>query len=179
MASRSVQVSSELADRFAREYIKDLNATQAYLRCKPDVTEGSARTLGARLLAEVGTQAHIATLRAEAATRLQISADAVLRELAIVGFSDHRHYDMTESGDLELRPDVDPEAGRAVARVKRKTRTYGQGDRATTETTLEYGLWDKPKALIALAQHLGLIGTGSETQLPPGGREIRVRWVDE
>lgn len=175
MASRNVQVSDKLADRFAREYIKDLNATQAYLRCKPDVTPATARVGGSKLLTDPDIQNHVATLQAERRDRLQIDADTVLQELAACGYSDFRHYRIDDAGNFTLAPDAPPSAARAVAGLKRRTTVKGE----VVEHTVDYRLWDKPKSLIALAQHLGLIGTGSEAQLPPGGREIRVRWVDE
>ena len=40
-------------ERFAEEYLIDLNATQAYMRSYPGATNSSADTLGARLLGKV------------------------------------------------------------------------------------------------------------------------------
>jgi len=52
-------------ERFAREYLLDLNATRAYLRVFPDVKPDSARTLGARMFAKVHIKARITELQTE------------------------------------------------------------------------------------------------------------------
>lgn len=64
-------------ERFASEYLIDLNATQAYRRVFPDVTDGSARTLGARLLAKVDIAERVAALKNERASRTGITSDRV------------------------------------------------------------------------------------------------------
>jgi len=46
-------VSPHLSARFVAEYVIDLNATQAYMRAKPDCRNlATARANGCRLLAE-------------------------------------------------------------------------------------------------------------------------------
>lgn len=67
-------------ERFAQEYLVDLNATQAAIR-----TGYSARTAeqqGARVFRDVKVQARIAELQAERAERTKIDADWVLRRLS-------------------------------------------------------------------------------------------------
>jgi phage terminase small subunit len=180
MASREVAVSPELALAFAQQYLLDLNATQAYLRCRPDAKPNSARTNGARLLANANVQEHIATLQAERQKRYEVTADAVIQELAACAFSDHRNYRMGEDGDLEEAPGAHPMASRAVAKVKRRRTVRTFGETEVVENSLEYALWNKPQTLIALGEHLGIIRRGDgPDQLPPGGREVRVRWVNE
>jgi phage terminase small subunit len=179
MASRDIAVSPELAERFALEYLLDLNATQAYLRSRPDCSPKSARTNGARLLANAGVQEHIARIQAERQKKYEVTADAVIQELAACAFSDHRNYQMGEDGGLEEAPGAHPMASRAVARIKRRRTVRTFGETEVVENSLEYALWNKPQTLIALGQHLGIIGAGGEAQLPPGGREVRVRWVNE
>jgi len=168
-----------LIERFALEYVKDLNATRAYLRVRPETTPRSASTLGARLLAKVDTQACIAQLRAEQADRLRIEADTLLRELAICAYSDIQGYVQTEDGGLGLGPQAHPLASRAISSIKRKVTTYGEGEKARTEVTVELRLWNKLQALHTLAQHLGLIGKGDEDAGGIGGNELIVRWERE
>ena len=68
--------------RFCEEYIVDLNARQAAIRAgyKPS----NAGTYGTRMLARDDVQAEVARLQAQRSERVQISADAVLREIAHV-----------------------------------------------------------------------------------------------
>jgi hypothetical protein len=159
---------SDLGERFALEYIKDLDAPAAYLRIRPDVTRAAARTLACRLLTKVDVQARIRVLKAAQMERLQITADQVLQELAIAAFSDVRDYQVGESGRLELAPGAHPLASRALASLKHRTTTTGQGDQARVGHEVEYRLWPKVDALKALGEHLKLF-KGEEG---PGGCEI-------
>lgn len=69
--------------RFCEEYIVDLNGTRAYLAAYPLVrSDATARANASRLLTKANIQQYIAELRAEQQQRTQITADAVLGELA-------------------------------------------------------------------------------------------------
>ena len=54
---------SETEERFARQYVADLNGTQAYRRVHPDTKPASAAVLASRLLRKVKVQARIAELQ--------------------------------------------------------------------------------------------------------------------
>ena len=71
---------------FCREYLIDLNATQAAIRVgyKPS----NAATYGLRMLAREDVQKEIARLQQERAERVQIRADDVLREVASIALAD-------------------------------------------------------------------------------------------
>jgi phage terminase small subunit len=175
---------SDLGERFALEFIQDLNASAAYRRIKPQVKETTARNEGAKLLAKPCVQARIRQLKAEQFERLQITADRVLQELAITAFSDVRDYQVGESGRLELAPGAHPLASRALASVKHKTRTMSKGDVEIITHEVEYRLWPKVDALKALGEHLKLfrkdgelagceiiLGEGEEVRLIVRGRK--------
>jgi phage terminase small subunit len=158
----------DLGERFALEWIKDLDAPAAYLRIRPGVTRAAARTLACRLLTKVDVQARIRALKAEQAKRLKIEADRVLQELAVTAFSDVGDYRVGESGRLELAPGAHPLASRALASVKYRTTTTGQGDQVRVVREVEYRLWDKVGSLKALGEHLKLF----KSEEGPGGCEI-------
>lgn len=63
---------------FAREFMKDLNATQAAIRA--GYSERSSRNQGARMMANDDILQRIAELKAERSERTQIDADYVLRQ---------------------------------------------------------------------------------------------------
>lgn len=73
-------------ERFVAEYLVDLNATQAYLRSHPGVTNNTARTEGSRLLAKPDIQEKISAAKLARAKRTQVTQDRIVRELARVGF---------------------------------------------------------------------------------------------
>ena len=64
---------------FVREYLKDLNATAAYLRA--GYKSGNPDVCGPRLLGNVGIQAEIQKSMDERAERTQITADYVLKTI--------------------------------------------------------------------------------------------------
>lgn len=63
---------------FAREFIKDLNATQAAIRA--GYSERSSRNQGARMMANDDILQRIAELKSDRSERTQIDADYVLRQ---------------------------------------------------------------------------------------------------
>lgn len=158
----------DLGERFAAEYVIDLNASAAYRRIKPQVKETTARNEGAKLLAKPCVQERIRTLKAEQFERLQITADRVLQELAVCAFSDVWDYLVGDGGRLQLAPQAHPIATRALAGVRHKTTTTGAGDQVRVVHEVEYRLWDKVGSLKALGEHLKLF-KGEEG---PGGCEI-------
>jgi phage terminase small subunit len=81
---------TDLEQRFCEEYLKNLNGTQAYLTCKPDVTVGSAQVLACRLLAKVKVQERIAELQKARSERTLSDADKVL-----IGWRDIAEADPT------------------------------------------------------------------------------------
>lgn len=56
-------------ERFAEEYLIDLNATQAYMRSYPGATNSSADTLGPRMLGKVRVAEKIHALKKERSER--------------------------------------------------------------------------------------------------------------
>ena len=70
---------SDKQDRFAREYVVDLNATQAAIRA--GYAENSAHVTGSRLLSNAKVFARINQLKTEQAERLNVSADTVILDL--------------------------------------------------------------------------------------------------
>lgn len=146
-------------ERFCLEYLIDLNGTDAYKRAgykvKSDKVAGAA---AARLLADVRVQARIEELKKEREQRTAVTADRVVEEFAVLGFSSVWHYVMDDDGNLALAPGAPESAKRAVRSIKRKTRWIPQGGGPPIkEVTCEFTLWDKPGSLFRLAQHTGAI----------------------
>jgi phage terminase small subunit len=169
---------SDLGERFAAEYVIDLNAAAAYRRIRPKVKATTARVEACKLLTNPNVQTRVAELKAAQMERLQITADRLLQELAITAFSDVLDYQVGGSGRLELAPGAHPLASRALASVKHKTRTMSKGDVEIITHEVEYRLWPKVDALKALGEHLKLFRkdnelAGCEIILGPG-EEVRL-----
>ena len=75
-------------ERFAAEYSKDLNATQAAIRA--GYSPQSARTQAADLLTNPNIASAIAEAQAARSRRTEVTADRVVLELARVAFGDPR-----------------------------------------------------------------------------------------
>ncbi|QHM76508.1 hypothetical protein C7M52_02484 [Mixta theicola] len=85
-------------EMFCREYLIDLNATQAAIRA--GYSEKTAPTIACENLIKPNVQQRIAELKAERNERVEITADYVLRRLAEIDQMDVLDI-LTESGDLK------------------------------------------------------------------------------
>jgi len=83
---------------FAREYLKDLNATQAAIRA--GYSEKTAQAQSSRLLSNVMVQSRIAELKIERNEEVGINAAYVLRRLVEIDQMDVLDI-LTDSGDLK------------------------------------------------------------------------------
>lgn len=77
-----------IEERFAAEYLVDLDGQAAYLRVVPNVRPESARVLAHKLLTRDTVQAHVKRLNEERMERTGISADRTLRILEAQAYGD-------------------------------------------------------------------------------------------
>lgn len=77
---------SEKQELFAREYLKDLNATQAAIRA--GYSEKTARSIGNRLLTNVDIQDRVSELKGVRNEQVQVDANYVLRRLVEIDSMD-------------------------------------------------------------------------------------------
>lgn len=132
-------------ERFCREYIIDLNATQAAIRA--GYSARSANSMAARLIVKDSIQKKIRELQSERAAKLEVSAEAVVKELARLAFFDPGTVvRVLAGGVLEITPtdQLTDDQRRAVAAVS-------QSDGST-----RIRFADKLRALELLGKHLGL-----------------------
>lgn len=135
--------------RFCLEYLKDLNATAAYIRA--GYKEGAAaRTNAARLMANDNIQAEIARLQQERSHRTQVTVDRVLQELSYLAYSkitdvcsfDAKSFKVKDSSLLaDWEVATIQEVGRIV--TPKGSRNYVKQH-------------SRDQALKLLAQHLGM-----------------------
>jgi phage terminase small subunit len=145
-----------LTDRqqlFVAEYLKDLCAAAAARRA--GYSACTAEQIGYQLLQKTSVRQAIQEGIVARASRLEVQADAVLRELMFVAFSDIGKVLDFSADDVPLRPGLRAKARRAIKSLRRKRRRGGAGDPWQVEE-LEVVLWDKVQALDRLGRHLGL-----------------------
>lgn len=134
---------NEKQKRFAREYIVDLNATQAAIRA--GYSPRTANEQGTRLLANAGMKAFVVALMEKREQKTEIVAERVLLEMARAAFydpADIANQPMSGPADIAKLPE-------AVRRA-----IVGWGWDKAGNFTLK--LADKLRALEMLGRHLSL-----------------------
>ena len=150
-------------EAFVREYMIDLNATQAAIRA--GYKEKNAYQIGSENLRKPQIQEAIRVQREAQEVRTQISADRVLRELARVAFADVTDFSYIEDGNVRL------EDSSALSEDQRAAVAYIKEGVAGPEVRL----YDKLKALELIGKHLGMFDKREETE----DRSVRVIIGDE
>ena len=154
------KLDNEKHERFAQEYLVDLNATQAAIRS--GFSEATAGSKGWGLLKIVAIESRVQELAAERSARTAVAADRVLLELAAIAFVDIGEFvkiqkdgttriefnqdnrsKMRTLSEIQFEEDIvkGPDGEEVVDRYKRKTKIKQ---------------WDKVKALEMLCKHLRL-----------------------
>lgn len=170
MASNQEEWESELTAKqraFVREYLIDLNATQAAIRA--GYSSDTAGAIGAENLKKPQIEAAISAAMNLRAERTDITADRVLKELAKIGFADIRkairwesalvtEEDNPDGGDIAVikrivtnhvqlvsSDDIDDDTAAAISEISQNT-----------NGGIKLKLHDKKAALVDLGRHLGL-----------------------
>lgn len=152
---------------FVREYLIDLNATQAAIRA--GYSEDTAGAIGAENLKKPQIADAVSAAMNLRAKRTEITADRVLTELAKIGFADIRkavrwdsalvtEEDNPDGGDINVikrivtnqvqlvsSEDIDDETAAAISEISQNA-----------SGGVKIKLHDKKGALVDLGRHLGL-----------------------
>lgn len=140
--------------RFVAEYLIDANATQAAIRA--GYSRKTATEQGSRLLTNVKVRAALDAKQAKIASKLEITAERVIAELALLGFSNMQDYlgvtaDGTPFVDLSA---VDRDKWAAVGEVTVDHINKRDGEETKTVERVKFKLADKRAALVDLGKHL-------------------------
>jgi phage terminase small subunit len=137
-------------ERFCREYLVDLNGTQAAIRA--GYSPKTANEQAARLLAKVNVIDRLSGLQAKREQRVEVKADEVLNGLAKIAYCDPRLL-YGEDGRL-LHPSKLPDSiAFAVASIEH-----------TDKGGVRIRLNDRVKSLELLGKHLALFRERVEVQ---------------
>lgn len=145
-------------EKFCLEYVKDLNATQAYLRVYPKSSEESARRLGSKLLTNIDVQRRISDLKSKRAERVKLSGDMVIKRLADIAFA---HIGLVATWDSEgrltLKETKDLTEAELSAIDDIQCSPVSDGDGGLLGYKKRVKMKDSLKALELLSRHLGLL----------------------
>lgn len=135
-------------ERFVAEYLKDGNATQAYIRA--GYASRGAQPSASRLLRDPGIEAAIAAGRQHIAEALQVSVERVTQEYAKIAFASVDDFVSTDD-DGRLRIDL-AKANQAQRAGLLELRVSSNHSKQEQRVTLRLG---KLQALAALTRQLG------------------------
>lgn len=165
---------------FVREYLIDLNATQAAIRA--GYSEKAARSVAAENLTKPNIASAIDAAMKLRAERTDITADRVLKELAKIGFADIRkavkwqsamitEEDNPEGGDITVIKTVVTNMVQMVASEELDDETAAAIAEVSQNTTggVKIKLHDKRAALVDIGRHLGMFKDRVEHSGPNGG----------
>lgn len=154
-------MSEKLTDkqkRFCQEYLKDFNATAAYLRAGYKATAEAARRNASRMLTNADVQAYLQKLRSRVSAQAEITLERTLQEIGRIAFGDITNTLTFDSNGVQLKDSatLPKEVTAAIASVSstETTRTF----KDTTETNVTYKLQmhNKVSALSLLADFFGI-----------------------
>lgn len=154
-------------ERFAYEYVRDLNGTQAAIRAGYS-TKG-ADVQASKLLGLVSVHVLVERLRAEQLAKLTMSREETLAEIAKLARSDIRHAFREVDGDdgqkrIRMLSPLEMDAEHSAALAGVEVLTSGGDDNQVFVTT-KVKHWDKVSALRIMAQHHKIIGADVEVNL--------------
>lgn len=155
--------------RFADEYIVDLNATQAAIRA--GYSERTAKEQASRLLSNVNVQHYIQKRKQERVERTEITQDMVLFELAAIAFSNAADYAAVvekeatmETAEGDVIPLYDKDGNPVMYRTVEPVLTADLTDRQKRALSVikkgrdgfEVKPYDKIRALELIGKHIGM-----------------------
>lgn len=174
---------------FVREYLIDLNATQAAIRA--GYSEDTARAIGAENLTKPDIASAIEAAMKSRAERTDITADRVLKELAKIGFADIRkavkwqsamitEEDNPDGGDIAVIKTVVTNTVQMVASDELDDETAAAIAEVSQNATggVKIKLHDKRAALVDIGRHLGMFKDRVEHTGKDGG-PIEMREVSD
>lgn len=133
---------------FVKEYLIDLNATQAAIRA--GYSAKTADQIGFQLLNKTSVSEEIKKEMAKRSKRTGINADRVLNELARIAFANAK--DVIDFENASIRENASEDDLACIQSVKVKKQISDKGE--TEERSV--AMYDKKSALELLGKHLGM-----------------------
>lgn len=144
---------------FCKEYLVDLNATQAAIRA--GYSKRTAGSVGHENLKKPEIESRISELKGQRAEKLDITAERVLEELAKIGFSNAA--ELRDSWDSLKDWDQLTDEQKSVISEVEVTTTVGE---SYTSTKRKVKLYDKLAALEKISRHIGFFEKDNDQKKP-------------
>jgi len=160
-------------EMFCKEYLIDLNATQAAIRA--GYSKKTAAEIGRQNLTKLEIQERVQRLLEERSGRVQLSADEVLWELKNILQADLANYiEINEdTGAIRARgfDDMPEGASRAIQSIEedRIIREDNDGKQTTVHDKFKFRLYNKEKMIELAMRHLGMMNDKMELKAEISG----------
>lgn len=137
-------------EKFCREYLIDLNLTQAAIRA--GYSKKTAYAIGSENLRKPQIQEFLRGFRKNISEKNDNLSQKVIDELVRIGFSNVQDF-ITDGNTIRDISQIDRQTASPVASVKKSVTTFGEDGH---KEVVEFKLWDKVGALEKLGRHLGI-----------------------
>lgn len=145
---------------FIKEYLVDLNATQAAIRS--GYSEDSAKAIGYENLTKPHIQEAISNELKKRTSNIDITNERVLNEICKLAFFNIKDL-YREDGTLKEINELDENVSAAISAIK--INTYkNKDDEDIEEGTKEIKFWDKKSSLELLGRYLKLFTDNQEVK---------------
>jgi phage terminase small subunit len=174
MLPENEQDLPERREKFCQEYLLDLNGTKAAIRA--GYAESGAATEAWRLLRNAEIQKRIGELRAEQAKVFDITKARVLQEYSRIAFANIKEL-YTVDGALKNLHDIDEESLSAIASLEiyeERQKSDDPDDEMLVGIVKKLKLWDKTKALEAIAKIQGYFAPSKVALTDPDGNPVTI-----
>jgi phage terminase small subunit len=153
---RSTTALTPKQQRFVDEYLVDLNATRAAIRA--GYSKRTAASIGEENLRKPEVSSAIDARKAKRAEKVEVKAEAVLRELQTFGHMDPAEI-VDDNGRLLPLKQMPEHVRRAIASVEIEEIWDGKGDdRVQVGELKKVKFWNKKDGLELLGKHIKLFG---------------------
>jgi phage terminase small subunit len=137
---------------FIKEYLVDLNATQAAIRA--GYSAKTAEVTGCRLLSYAKIKEELQLAMDKRSAKLEITAERVLQEIAKLAFCDPRKF-FDDDGRIKPMSEIDDDTAAALAGIETMHKVVGEeSDGCIVLTKIKMA--DKGQNLERLGRHLKL-----------------------
>lgn len=166
-------------ERFAEELLALGDQTKAYRRALGGEPKKNDRVSASKTFAREDVKAALRVLRAQLAEKAQVTAEAVIQELAKIGFANMADYiDVNGSNVFVDLSKMTRDQAAAVSEITVEEYMEGRGEAAREVRRTKFKLSDKRAALCDLGKHLGLFREDRGGEDLPAPTRVIVEVVD-
>ena len=144
--------------RFCEEYIIDLNATQASIRA--GYSKKTAQRIGSENLSKPLIDKEIQNQLKKRSERTNITADMVIKELALIAFQDSANL-VDEHDSFKTLHSMGTNVSRTVSEVTNRVERSNDGH---VSEIIKVKTYDKKGALDSLGKHFGIFEKDNSQQ---------------